>query len=198
MLTSKKRPEPTGSHRTRTKGTAGPPIIIGLDPDRIPVRLVYATTDPKNHGVPYILEARAFKSINSFRCYWGRYCAKAHFVVVAIPETTRDPLKLIPWLKSQQVGIERYHWWAYDYHVGGEFDIWGLRKAFTKPFVLALYASYSIQSWRVVQHLWTQAATAQGILTELRDGLHRLSAALPAFDLCDDNDYVPEQLEIPF
>ncbi|MBT9586586.1 hypothetical protein IV102_24800 [bacterium] len=181
----------------RPHGTNGPPIIIGLDPDSIPVRLVYATTEPKNHGVPYVIEARAFKTAKSFRNYWKRY-SKAHFVVVAIPETTRDPLGLIPWLQGQGASTESYYWWAYDYHLGGDFEVWGLKKAFARPFVLALYASYGIQSWRVVQHLWTRAATAQGILTELRDGLHRLSAALPAFDLRDEHDYEPEQLEFPY
>ena len=118
-------------------------------------------------------------------------------LIVAVPQISSDPLGLIVWLKSQHANIQMYPWLSYHDHVNGDFEIWGLQKAFERPFALALYATYRLKSPLVAHHLWTKVPIARAMLGEICHGLQRLSAALPECDLTEMDDE-EEQLELPF
>jgi hypothetical protein len=174
-------------------------MIIGLDTDNIPIRLIYADPENSSHTTPHVLESRAFRNANSFCKYWTRLRARTPNLVVAVADVTEDPLGLIPWLISQKANLEVYPWLSYyKCHLKGDFEEWGLPKAFEQPFALALYATYRLQGPLVAHRLWTQISIAQGMLTEIRHGLYRLGAALPESSIFETDKEGNEQLTLPF
>ena len=173
------------------------PVILGLDTDHVPIRIIYADPENSRHISPYVIQSRTFRKVDSFCRYWTRLRAQMPNIIVAVPEITRDPLGLIVWLESQQANIQRYPWLSYQDHLDGDFEIWGLQKAFERPFALALYATYRLKSPLVAHHLWTKVSIARAMLGEICHGLQRLCAALPECDLTEVSDE-DEQLELPF
>ena len=173
------------------------PVILGLDTDKLPIRLIYADPENSRHVSPYVIQSRTFRKVESFCRYWTRLRAQMPNIIVAVPQITEDPLGLIVWLKSQQANIQRYPWLSYQDHLDGDFEILGLQKAFERPFALALYATYRLKSPMVAHVLWTKVSIARAMLGEICRGLQRLSAALPECDLTEMEDE-DEQLELPF
>jgi len=152
------------------------PMIIALDTDKIPMRLLCASIDEGDEGIPFVLESRSFRSTRGFCQHWNRYYARLSCPIhVAVPQDTKDPLNVIPWLNGQGVQVETYVWAG---HIGDvEFDIWGLKRVYLRVYTLALAAGYRIQSHDVVNRLWSNMAMIQGQLKDVVFDLQRLSAA---------------------
>lgn len=127
--------------------------IIGLDIDKVPVRLIYAYSDNDNQAVPYVLESRQFKTLAGLWSYWRRYCSNKPNLRVAVPASSPDPLGVIPWLEKHNVTVERYSWLAYRSHLNGDFSIWELPTVFERAYTLALYAAYRLHGLSVARLL---------------------------------------------
>ena len=153
------------------------PLVFGLDTDTIPVRLVVANPDNAGHNVPYVCESRSFKTTDSFKKYWLKFCSPTLNTFVAAPEATPDPLGLIPWLRGSNVLVETFPLFEHREHLEDDFAIWGMTKSFERPFALALYGCYKAQCGNVVSRLWTKLSRARGMLTEIGHDLHRLTTA---------------------
>lgn len=155
------------------------PTVFGLDTDVVPVRLVVASPDNAGHNVPYICESRSFKNAESFKKYWLKCYSPTLKRLVAVPEPTSDRLGLIRWLQDRNVLVEAFPLFGYREHLEDDFAIWGLTKAFERPFALALYGCYKARCGLVVGGLWEKLSLAREILSEISHDLDRLTAAFP-------------------
>jgi hypothetical protein len=164
------------------------PFVFGLDTDIIPIRLVVADSENSGHLAPYISEYRSFRSAESFKKYWLKFCRPTFKMFVAVPDSTPDPLGLVPWLRGRNVLVETFPLFEYREHLADDFAIWGMTKSFERPFALALYGCYKTKCGDVVSRLWTKLSLARGMLTEIGQDLHRLTAAFSEHDPpCEDD-----------
>lgn len=163
-------------------------LIIGLDIDQVPVRLILAAAN--GDPTPHPLEHRGFKTLRQFSAYWTSHWGGVADIHVAAPRSSKDPLAVIPWLECQGVSVERYPWLAYGEHLNGDFSIWGLPNGYQRAYVLALYSAYRSHAAQVVRGMWARLLDMHELFDEIRIDLHRLNAAIDA-QPADDIDDCP-------
>lgn len=162
-------------------------LVVGLDTDQIPARLLVAAAG--DGPAPQPIEHREFSSLSEFCVYWGTHWKGEARVRVAAPRAGKDPLGILRWLDCMDAQVERYPWMAYRSHLNGDFATWDLPQAYQRAYVLTLYASYRTRTAQVVRGAWARLLEMQELFDLVQTDLHRLAAAL---------DLSPEPADCPF
>lgn len=166
-------------------------VLIAIDTDVTPVKMICATEGDKNDSSPYILEHRSFRTLGGFQRYWNRSIKGGRSHRVCLPRYAEDTLGLQVWLEKQGVTIEIYSHLSSRGFVK-EFSIWGLPVSFQEAYGLAFYASHRVYAGQISSEIWESMMDLQISLRELRRKIHILTCALPR------SPSLPELLNIPF